>query len=89
MINPLAAVRFLKEYLVTAPLNKIFTFGGDVSIVELVPGHLELAKKGIAQAISDLESEGWIRSDQVEHICQRILLNNATDLFQTDKKLGR
>jgi uncharacterized protein len=89
MINPLAAVRFLKEYLVSAPVNKLFIFGGDVSIIELVPGHLELAKKGIAQAISELVSEGWLRSEQVEHIYRCILLNNARELFQTDKKLGR
>ena len=29
IITPLAAKDFLKKYLVTAPANKIFTFGGD------------------------------------------------------------
>jgi hypothetical protein len=86
MINPLAAVRFLKEFLVAAPVNKLFTFGGDVSIVELVPGHLKLAKKGIGQALKELVSERWIQSDQVDHICQRILLNNAKELFQIEAK---
>ncbi len=89
MISPLAAVRFLKEYLLAAPVNKLFAFGGDVSIVELVPGHLELARRGIGQAIGALQSQGWIKSKQADHICQRILLENTRDLYRTDSKLLR
>ena len=34
IINPVAAKDFLKKYLVTAPANKILTFGGDYVVVE-------------------------------------------------------
>jgi len=54
MINPAASVRFLKESLVTAPVNKVFTFGGDDESVETVYGHSEVARQGIAQAFSEL-----------------------------------
>ncbi len=89
MISPVSAVRFLKEFLTTAPVNKLFAFGGDVSIVELVPGHLELAKRGVIQAISELYAEGWIDSGNIDYIIESILLKNATDLYHTDVKLTR
>jgi hypothetical protein len=82
MISPLAAVRFLKECLLAVPTNKIFTFGGDVSLVELVPGHIRIARKGIAQAISELLEQGWLRNSDVPHVIERLLHQNAHDLFQ-------
>ena len=38
IINPLAAKDFLKKYLVTAPANKILTFGGDYLLRRAGPG---------------------------------------------------
>jgi hypothetical protein len=81
MISPVAAVRFLKEYLLSAPTNKLLVFGGDVSLVELVPGHVRLARRGIAQAIEELVQDRWIRAADVEDLLGRILLRNAKELF--------
>ncbi|MFB3905793.1 MAG: hypothetical protein ACE15E_20280 [Acidobacteriota bacterium] len=36
-------MNFLKQYLVTAPANKVLTFGGDYFSVEPVVGHAALA----------------------------------------------
>ncbi len=81
MVNPIAAVRFLKEFLLAVPSNKIFLFGGDVSLVELVSGHLQIAKKGIAQALTELVSDGWLSSKEMDGLLRRLLLQNAYDLF--------
>jgi len=85
MVNPLAAKNFLKEFLVSVPSNKIFLFGGDVSLVELVPGHLEIAKKGIAQAISELISERWLSKNDIEELLYTLINQNAYDLFPITK----
>lgn len=79
IINPLAAVRFLKEFLVSVPSNKIWTFGGDVSLIELLPGHVHIARKGITQAISELVQDGWLRKGDVPEILERILRKNARE----------
>ncbi len=81
MINPVAAVRFLKEYLLAAPSNKILVFGGDVSYVELVPGHLKVARDGIARAVYELVRDGWIDYVHVPDLLERLLYKNACDLF--------
>ena len=51
IINPAASVRFLKEYLMAAPANKLFPFGGDYMSVETVYGHSQIARQGVAQAL--------------------------------------
>nr|WP_187436052.1 amidohydrolase family protein [Bradyrhizobium hipponense] len=38
IINPVAGVRFLKEFLMAVPSSKIFTFGGDYVAVEPIYG---------------------------------------------------
>ena len=60
IIDPAGAQEFLKRYLVTAPANKVFTFGGDYSVVECVVGHAVMARRGIVQALTELVEEGWL-----------------------------
>ncbi|MCK5793421.1 MAG: amidohydrolase family protein, partial [Anaerolineales bacterium] len=44
IVNPIAAKDFLKKFIMTVPLNKITTFGGDYMPVELIPGHARIAR---------------------------------------------
>ena len=89
MVNPLAGIRFLKEYLLAAPANKLLTFGGDVSSVELVPGQVHAARKGICQGISELVAEGWVPDKDVPQLINRIMRGNAYDLFPVQDRLAK
>jgi predicted TIM-barrel fold metal-dependent hydrolase len=82
IINPLAAKDFLKKYLVTAPANKIFTFGGDYIPVELVPGHAAIARQGIAQALSELVDESWMTLKEAMSLTDVIMHQNARTLYR-------
>jgi len=82
IINPLAAKDFLKKYLVTAPANKIFTFGGDYIPVELVPGHAAIARQGITQALSELVDEGWMTVKEALNLTDIIMHQNARSLYR-------
>jgi uncharacterized protein len=82
IINPLAAKDFLKKYLVTAPANKIFTFGGDYIPVELVPGHAAIARQGIAQALTELVDEGWLTLEEAMSLTDVIMHRNARALYR-------
>lgn len=81
IINPLAGVRFVKEFLMAAPANKLLTFGGDYMPVELVPGHARIARRGLAQALNELVAEGWLASREVPALVERLMRGNAHELF--------
>jgi predicted TIM-barrel fold metal-dependent hydrolase len=86
IINPVAAKDFLKKYLVTAPANKLLTFGGDYIPVEPVLGHAAMARRGIALALSELVEEGWLtRSDALE-VIDPVMHNNARRIFNLPEK---
>ena len=86
IINPLAAKDFLKKYLVTAPANKLLTFGGDYIPVEPVVGHARIARHGIALALSELVDEGWVSAGNAMELVDPIMHGNARRIFRLDEK---
>lgn len=86
IINPVGAKDFLKKFIVTAPTNKILTFGGDYSIVEPVLGHAAIARRGIALALSELVEEGWITLDDALELTDPIMHGNARRIFNLAEK---
>lgn len=84
-VNPSAGVRFLKDFLLSVPADKIFTFGGDYTAVELIHGHAWLARRGIAQALSELVSEGWIAHEETPALIERIMRDNAIRFFPNQR----
>lgn len=86
IINPIAAKDFLKKYLVTAPANKILTFGGDYIPVEPVLGHVVVARRGIALALSELVEEGWLSLDRAAELTDMIMHENARKIFNLTEK---
>ncbi len=81
IINPEASVRFLTEFLVSVPANKILTFGGDFIVAENIVGHSVIARRGIAEALSALVHRGWIDRGAVPDLITRLMHRNAGELF--------
>lgn len=81
IINPLACVRFVKEFLVAVPANKLFTFGGDYFPVECIYGHSRVARLGLAQALTEMVESGWIREEETPILTDRIMHQNAREKF--------
>jgi len=86
IINPIAAKDFLKKYLVTAPANKILTFGGDYIPVEPVLGHAVIARRGIGLALSELVEERWLSLDDALDVVEPIMNKNARRIFRLGEK---
>ena len=86
IINPVAAKDLLKKFLVTAPANKILTFGGDYIPVEPVLGHATIARRGIVLALSELVEEGWLSLTDAMDLIDPIMHNNARQLFNLPEK---
>ena len=86
IINPAASVRFLKEMLMAAPASKLFTFGGDYAPVEPIVGHAKIARRGIAQAMSELVQEDWLAARDAPSIIERIMRGNQYEVFRIEEK---
>ncbi len=86
IINPVAAKDYLKKHIVTAPINKLLPFGGDLIPVEPVLGHAILARRGIAQALTELVDEGWLTLTDALDLVDPILHGNARRIFHLARK---
>ena len=86
IINPFAAKDFLKKYLVTAPANKILTFGGDYGLVEQVVGHAAIARWGITLALTELVEERLLSLSDAIDLIDPIMHGNARQIFDLEKK---
>jgi hypothetical protein len=89
ILSPVAAARFLTQYLVTAPANKVLTFGGDYIPVEPVVGHATLARRGIAVSLAQLVDEGWLDLEAALDLVDPIMRGNARSLFDLERKTER
>ena len=83
IVNPAASVRFVKEFLMAAPANKLLTFGGDYIPVEPVCGHSRVARLGLTQALTELVEEGWLALEEAPALIDRLMNGNARELFPT------
>ena len=86
IINPIAAKDFLKKFLVTAPANKVLPFGADYIPVEPVLGHAIMARRGVAQALTELVTEGWLSLSDALELVDPVLHGNARQLFDLESK---
>jgi uncharacterized protein len=86
IINPMATARFVAEFLVAVPWHKLLTFGGDYFSVETVVGHAEIARRGLAQALSALVGAGWCREGEAVALVEPLMHGNAWDLFHMSEK---
>jgi hypothetical protein len=81
IINPLATVRFVKEFLMAVPANKLLTFGGDYGTVENIVGHAAIARRGLGQALSELVADGWLTEARALDLVEPLMRGNARELF--------
>ncbi|MFH1737740.1 MAG: amidohydrolase family protein, partial [bacterium] len=86
IISPVASVNFLKSYLVTAPANKILTFGGDYICVEPVAGHAAIARQGLTRTLGELFDEGWLNHERALALVEPIMCGNARRIFRLEEK---
>ncbi|MDF2685115.1 MAG: putative TIM-barrel fold metal-dependent hydrolase [Clostridia bacterium] len=81
IISPHASVRVLCEAMDTVPLNKISVFGGDYIIIDLIYGHLEIAKQNLSNALSIQVGNGVMTLSQAEKAAHMMLYDNPKRIF--------
>ncbi len=81
LISPMLAERNLHLALETVPISKIIGFGGDAQSVELVYGHLKMAKEVIARVFADRVGSGWLNRNEAEEMMALILHDNGHEIY--------
>ena len=84
IVNPAATARFVHEYLLGAPGNKLLCFGGDYTAVENVVGHAAVARHGLALALRSLVDARWMGQDEAVSLVRPLMAENARTLFGLD-----
>jgi len=82
VIDPIYSRNLLERAVLTVPHKKINGFGGDYGVPEMIPVHLSLAQRNIAQALSNLVSNDWLSEDEALNIAADWLFNNPNELFK-------
>jgi hypothetical protein len=85
IISPSVCMRYLHEYLETVPANKITVFGGDYSIVEAVYAHSVMTRRIVTKVLVDKVHSGYLSETEAIHIANRILRDNAIEIFSLDE----
>ena len=84
IISPQQSCSALDEWLDLVPNNKIFGFGGDMSIVEKVYGHLTIARQNIASVLAARIRRGdWTRAE-ASLVARRLMRDNAAEFYRIE-----
>ncbi len=81
IVSPVASRKTLSEWLEFLPYTKISGFGGDYMFVDGVYGHQFLARRNIAQVLSEKVEEGLFCIDKACEIGRALLYDNPAEIF--------
>ena len=89
VISPEASKRALEEWLLTVPSNKIMAFGGDYGqTVEATYAHAVMARRIVTEVLVGMVEKEYINKTDAIDIAQRILRDNALELYRLEKRSG-
>jgi hypothetical protein len=86
VISPTVSKRMLHEWIETVPSNKIMAFGGDYVIVEGAYAHSRMARRIVAEVLSEKTEEGYFSKEDAQDVAVKILSENAWDLFKLGER---
>jgi uncharacterized protein len=89
LMDPVSSTEFLKSYLLTAPANKVFVFGGDYMPVECVLGHAQLARQGVVRALAELVDGQYLSRRDALELVEPLLRGNPRKVYRLEAKTER
>jgi glucuronate isomerase len=81
IVSPVASRNILSEWLEFLPYNKINGFGGDYCFIDGVYGHQYIARRNIAEVLSEKVERGLFSVSNACEIGKAILYDNPAELF--------
>jgi len=81
IVSPAVSRRTLDEFLEMIPMNKISGFGGDYRYPELSYGHLQIARRNVAQVLAAKTQAGFCKEEEAAEIGRLLMHDNPAALF--------
>ena len=81
IVSPVASRNILSEWLEFLPYNKINGFGGDYCFIDGVYGHQYIARRNIAEVLSEKVERGLFSVSEACEIGKAILYDNPVEFF--------
>lgn len=84
IISPTAAKRILHQTIEMVPQTKIQGFGGDYNFIEGTYAHQKLARKVLADVLTEKVAEGALDEAEAMDFADRVLRKNLIDIYKLD-----
>lgn len=81
VISPSTARRTLVQALDSVPANKIFAYGGDYHYPEMSWAHSMIARRNVAEALSDVVEQGGCTETEAVALGRMVLYEGAAAFF--------
>ncbi len=86
LLSPGFARQYLREWIRSVPLNKVFAFGADQGGPLLSCAYAELVRDNVAEALAAEVAEGTMSQEQALHAAARLLRENAWEYFRLEDR---
>jgi len=88
-MNPFQVVRFIREFLHAAPINKLLAFGGDTTWPTSALAYAHQARIWLTRAMQAEVDEGLLTERQAIAVAERVMSRNQEDLFDLEGTRAR
>jgi hypothetical protein len=82
ILSPRAARQYLREWITSVPINKIFAFGADQWNILLSCAYAEMVRDNLAEVLAEEVAEGGISEEYAVDIATCMLRQNAWEYFK-------
>ena len=83
-IDPYSSSDFVRRFIHTVPLTKLFAFGGDTQWPSSAAAYAIQARTWLTRTLEREVADGDLNEVQAIHIANRLMLKNQADCFDLD-----
>ncbi|MAS37607.1 MAG: hypothetical protein CL610_26665 [Anaerolineaceae bacterium] len=83
-IDPYTASDFVRRFLHTVPINKLFVFGGDTSWPSASVAYAKQARRWLTRALQAEIDDGMLNEPQAIQVAQCLMQTNQRDCFDIE-----
>ena len=87
IISPTETRQWMHTWIETVPINKIMAFGGDYIFPEGSYAHSLVARQLVAEVLAEKVEQGYFTESEALWVAQRLLRDNAIELFGLERFL--
>jgi len=85
-IDPYSAGNFVRRFIHTVPINKLFVFGGDTSWASTSVAYAEQSRRWLTRSLQAEIDEGLLTEAQAIQLATRLMHDNQLDCFDIPGK---